>query len=270
MTSEPEGTGALSADSSGGVQAGPSAGTCRIETAENFGLRFAIKHGAFPCREDLMNKNWLASCLAIALCAVGAILALRFTDREQVSDLTHRIETGSDALRFTLPPLEHVANMELTDRDVAVLLREAIEENSADAANTPAGSKRAEHLSNQPVQPTATQPDRPGARISGNLIDVNFDLATLNGAAPTGLEFRKRVTVNGSNVGQATIRVGSGSALFISRDDLRGLLAATERADLLEDVASASGEPFIGFDEIRRKGLNLRYDAAGDQILISG
>ena len=42
------------------------------------------------------------------------------------------------------------------------------------------------------------------------------------------------------------------------------LAASAELANSL-----ASGETFIGFDEVRATGLKLRYDAASDRIVIS-
>jgi hypothetical protein len=72
------------------------------------------------------------------------------------------------------------------------------------------------------------------------------------------------------DAGPATILIGGGSALSISREDLRTLLSAARRADLVETLATGENQPFVRFDEVRRAGLNLRYDAAADRILISG
>jgi hypothetical protein len=64
--------------------------------------------------------------------------------------------------------------------------------------------------------------------------------------------------------------VGAGSALNMASEDLRTLLSAAKRVDLVESLAAGAQQPFVGFDEVRQKGLNLRYDAVSDRILISG
>ena len=100
-------------------------------------------------------------------------------------------------------------------------------------------------------------------------MDVSFDLAQPRISDRAALEVRKGVRFNGADAGQATIRVGTGSALFIASDDLRALLSAARRVDLADRLTSGAERPFVGFDEIRQAGVNLRYDAASDQIVIS-
>jgi len=102
----------------------------------------------------------------------------------------------------------------------------------------------------------------------GGLLSVNFDLADPAGSDRAVVDTRKNVRINGVEAGSAAIRVTSGSALFIARDDLRSLLTSSGHKDLAARVAS-SGAAFASFDEIRRLGFGLRYDPVTDRILVS-
>ena len=182
---------------------------------------------------------------------------------------------ASESVRILLPPVEEVAIDELTERDMAVLLRE---DSKADAAEQ------------EPVQDTEIAqhdlpPDAPaslaaavaamppgGEATSGTvqLAAVRFDLAQADRLGGTALDVRKAVRFNGTPAGSATIRVGNGSALFIASGDLRDLLVAAQRSDLADNLSGSGEEAFVGFDEARRFGLGLSYDPLSDQIHISG
>jgi hypothetical protein len=102
----------------------------------------------------------------------------------------------------------------------------------------------------------------------GGLLALDFDLADQSTADRSPVEFRKSISFNGNDAGQATIRVGAGSTLFIASEDLRDLLARAQRSDLAERLSYGS-QSFVGFDEIRQSGLSLRYDAVSDRLLLS-
>jgi hypothetical protein len=113
----------------------------------------------------------------------------------------------------------------------------------------------------------------PAGRRNSGLLAIDFNLADPS-SATTGddssgpIEARKGVRLDGVDVGTTAIRITSGSALFIARDDLRGLLSASGRIDLSERIASGSAA-FVSFDEIRRLGFGVRYDPITDRILVS-
>lgn len=94
---------------------------------------------------------------------------------------------------------------------------------------------------------------------------LEFDLAN-EGGSP--VELRKPVRLNGADAGSATIRVGADSALAISAGELSMLLARAGRGDLSRQI-NGLGEGYVGFEELRRLGIDLRYDAAADRIAIA-
>jgi len=153
------------------------------------------------------------------------------------------------------------------DLAAAAILPEALESTEPKAAGAAtAGETTSRTLSLQQFGTPRPSP----ANKSDGLLDVSFDLSRPDLLDRSSLDVRKAVRFNGADAGQATIRVGAGSLLFIASEDLRRLLSAAERVDLADRLAAASHRPFVGFDEIRRTGLNLRYDAASDRVLISG
>lgn len=83
-------------------------------------------------------------------------------------------------------------------------------------------------------------------------------------------EATKNIRLNGADAGRTTIRVTSGSALFIARNELSDLLEAAGRKDLSAGLAEI-GSPgrFVSFDEMRKLGLGVRYDPVSDRILVS-
>ena len=102
----------------------------------------------------------------------------------------------------------------------------------------------------------------------GGLLAVNFNLADPAGTDSDVVDTRKGVRVDGVDVGSATIRVTSGSALFIAREDFRKLLNSSGHKDLAARVTDGAAA-FASFDEIRRLGFGVRYDPVTDRILVS-
>ena len=111
--------------------------------------------------------------------------------------------------------------------------------------------------------------------IVNGLLPLGFDLAdplrtSSNGAHAAAFDVLKSVRLNGTKMGTATVRIGAGSALYISTVELGGLLEGAGRPDLagrLEELGDTG--PFVSFDQVRRQGLSVRYDAINDRILIS-
>jgi hypothetical protein len=80
----------------------------------------------------------------------------------------------------------------------------------------------------------------------------------------------KNVLVNGTDLGQATIRVTPGATLLIARDEIVALLESTGHADMAKILTAGSpGGRFISFEELRQRGINVRYDAAADRLALS-
>jgi len=106
----------------------------------------------------------------------------------------------------------------------------------------------------------------PRPRAGG--LPIEFDLSARHAAADAGspVEIVKPVEIDGVVAGEATVRVDAGSNLAISADELAGLLARTGYADI---AARLPDGPFVSFEALRSLGLDVRYQAPSDRVLIS-
>lgn len=101
---------------------------------------------------------------------------------------------------------------------------------------------------------------------------VEFDLSGGGPAGVTGsaIELRKAMRVSGVEAGSAAIRVGADSTLAIAVDELRALLERAGHGDLAGRIARrGTSERFVGFEELRRQGIDVRYDAAADRVVVA-
>ncbi len=142
---------------------------------------------------------------------------------------------------------------------------EALAEETAEAA-TPADEDTAELAASRTVEKPA-----PAAAQRGVLLSLQYDLgdpstASIDDAASAPVEIAKLVRVNGADVGRATIRVTSGTTLLIARDEVVSLLETSGHPDMAKIVTAGAPGSFISFEELRRRGMNVRYDAAADRI----
>ena len=169
-------------------------------------------------------------------------------------------------VRIELPPVQPRVLYSISDgilptdpltSDDAPAAPAAPEENQLATIPTPVSSAI---VPLQPVTQATVAPSR--------LLSVNFDLADPAGTDSAAVDTRKNVRVDGVEVGSATIRVTSGSALFIARDDFRALLNTSGHKDLAARV-TGGGAGFASFGEIRRLGFGVRYDPVTDRILVS-
>ena len=69
-------------------------------------------------------------------------------------------------------------------------------------------------------------------------------------------------------MGEATIRVGARSELSIEAAALRRLLTAAGREATARTVGEGD-DGFVGFDELRGQGIDVRYDAAADRVVVA-
>ena len=217
-----------------------------------------------------MNEKGITAGLILALCAVAGAYPFVLS----WGNLGEVRSTGN-VVRIELPPAEKIQVDQLTALDTAVILgtasagrRSLVEAEVAvvsDLATDPAGQAQ-DAVAVMPANPAGiAQADQPYG-----LLDVSYDLSQPSSQSGSALELRKNVRFNGADAGSATIRVGTGSALYIASDDLRTMLVAAQRADLAESLSEGADGSFVGFDQVRQNGLNLRYDPLSDRILISG
>jgi hypothetical protein len=219
-----------------------------------------------------MNRKRVVACMALTLCAPVGVLALYGPHPWPSLNIQASASNSQNYIRIELPPVQIIGLDQSTGFDVA-----AVGQHSAVAIQPGAiGDEllqlapgiEAQDQTRAPAQVRSAPILRPTA--ADGLMDVSFDLAQPRISDRAALEVRKGVRFNGADAGQATIRVGTGSAVFIAIEDLRALLSAARRVDLADRLTSGTERPFVGFDEIRQAGVNLRYDAASDQIVISG
>ena len=218
-----------------------------------------------------MTRKTVVTCVMLTLCTSAGAAALYASSRWSSLEMP-TLAWQSNYVRIELPAVEVVDADKFTELDIAILSGEAVDGTAPQAAlesGSHVGDDAApavETLSHEAVRVAQTAEE---TRLDG-LLAVSFNLAQADVSDRAPLELRKGVRFNGADAGQATIRVGTGSALFIASEDLRTLLSGAQRVDLVERLAADAGQAFVGFDEVRQQGLNLRYDAAADQILISG
>jgi hypothetical protein len=196
----------------------------------------------------------------ILLCAGGIALPLQAL----WSDLPEIFEGYGKApypVRIELPPAPPRVLYSLSDGILP----------DPDAIPTDAAAAATEKIPLAAV----TAPDSPGIDTAqaangapGRLLAVNFDLSDPAGSDSAVVDTRKNVRIDGVEAGTAAIRVTSGSALFIARNDFRNLLNSSGRKDLAARVGGGAAA-FASFDEIRRLGFGVRYDPVTDRILVS-
>lgn len=95
-----------------------------------------------------------------------------------------------------------------------------------------------------------------GRRVLG----VSFDLAAAD--SPDDLQVTKTVRLNGQALGDVNLSIDRQSRLHVSSEDLGHLLPD----NILARFDTDGG--YIGFDELRAGGLDIRYDPLDDVIEI--
>jgi hypothetical protein len=133
-------------------------------------------------------------------------------------------------------------------------------------------SEMAERLADiLPRQPQDTlQPDTTGVAqpSTDGFLAIQFDLGDPDKSTGGGsaIEVRKAVRLNGADAGDARIHIDDSSTLSMARDELDRLLARSGRRELMGQLSSAG--QFIRFEEMRRHGIDVRYDPVSDRVLV--
>jgi hypothetical protein len=208
----------------------------------------------------------------LTLGTAACILALPVTRPWPSSHTRWAPWLDGEYVRIELRPVQFVESGQATDGEAAAKLRKAGNENEFEVPPERAPGFEPAAGPIEPMPAVEQGPSVQGRRptVLDGLLPVSFNLSDPDEPDRSSIQVRKNVRFNGMDAGPATILIGGGSALSISREDLRMLLSAARRADLVETLATGENQPFVRFDEVRRAGLNLRYDAAADRILISG
>jgi hypothetical protein len=213
-----------------------------------------------------VKQKWIVAGLSLTLCAPAVVLAFFGLAPSGILGLALPFPMSRDTIRIELPPVQ-MATADLSADLQAAVLREALDSSVPSASEIEPSLAVATDASGR-EQGMAAKPWL--ASGSDGLLDVTFDLSQTDMLDGSSLDVRKVARFNGADAGQITIRVGAGSALFVASEDLRSLLLEAGRVDLANKLATGSERPFVGFEEVRRAGLNLRYDATSDRILFTG
>lgn len=217
-----------------------------------------------------MIRTGIATWLAV-LGAAGAICLPMATG---VSELTpRRMAAGSGyPVRIVLPEVGPTVALALAQDSASMVEAEAVDELPSDAADPALAA-----LGDAANLAEAQSGPRPAdSKARGDVfLNLDFDLAdpstaSTADAATADVEVAKSVRVNGTDLGQATIRVTPGATVLIARDEVVALLEAAGQENLAAIMTGASSpDGFVSFEEMRRRGLNIRYDAADDHISLS-
>jgi hypothetical protein len=110
---------------------------------------------------------------------------------------------------------------------------------------------------------------------SGDPRMLEYDFASQPGPGQvspraSAIEIRKPLRINGVDSSHAHIRVSASSSLSISTDELSRALAAAGRSAAADQVRYSSRPGgFIGLEELRRQGFDVRFDARADRIMLN-
>jgi hypothetical protein len=172
---------------------------------------------------------------------------------------------GEYPVRVVLPVPP--ASAEDTAEALAADAPQAVDQVPADTAE-PAAADGEALAGDRALAETA----RPALRSGeSGLLPVEFDLADPgafgSGDGGSAIELRKAVRLNGADAGDARIRVSGSSTLSIAREELGRLLARSGQRELVGQMGS--GGQFVSFEEMRRQGIEVRYDPVSDRILVS-
>jgi len=108
----------------------------------------------------------------------------------------------------------------------------------------------------------------PGARQRGApFIPVEFDILTPGAGNESvsreAITVRKAVRMGGKEVGTLPVKVDGDSRLLVDVGDVRDLLIRSGES------ANISGNGLISFGELRRAGVDLRYDPGTDAVVLA-
>jgi len=132
-------------------------------------------------------------------------------------------------------------------------------------SHPPAGNQA--NFSPPNASPPVTSPSKKpvgGSRI----IPVNFSLDRVRNTGEV-IEVRKPVRTNGKLGGLVSLRIVGDTTVLVKSSDLASVLGEGQaRARIGSLGAKADSSGFVDFDALRDAGIDVRYDAARDQVVV--
>ncbi|MGX7952853.1 hypothetical protein ACWPM1_09840 [Tsuneonella sp. HG249] len=109
-------------------------------------------------------------------------------------------------------------------------------------------------------------------RSNSGVLGVIFDISTFGkGAGASGdraVRVQKPLILSGSRLGSVELALGQGSIVSIDRQSLQTLVAGKDE-EVTAALAGFQGER-VTFDELRDRGIGIRYDPLADAVVIAG
>lgn len=193
------------------------------------------------------------TCLSSALLGlvIGVLLSGEILERSEV-------KTPAYVQRASIPPHpeEALARALISSRGELAIAEElpSLSGSSATDLADAVGVPDVADEAGMPAQATVL-PD------GQTLLRINFDLGEASTLSEE-LEISKPIRLNGRALGVASLSIDQQSRLHVSSQDLSDLLPA----DLFARIDT--GTNYIGFDDLRAGGLDVRYDPVTDVIEI--
>jgi len=249
--------------------------------------RLVRKNGAASLRTRTVLRR---SAFLIATLLLAGSLAYAVNSRS--STLATFLPEGSYPLRVSLPDLPEALRNNFTVRedipalaippelavvatpeegDVSIApVQEGLATPAAQPQRSAAGADFLTSFSDlsgapieRPARPSVST--RPAARTpnanDANVLDINYDL--LAGPGSSGaVEISKRLRRGDASLGPLKLQVDRNAGLYASRADLARMLPA--RAAQIDRL---DGD-YLSLSRLREAGVNLRYDAAHDELVL--
>lgn len=134
----------------------------------------------------------------------------------------------------------------------------------------------------EPLQPLADSADQAGGKGLAPIGDKKASnigavkLLRLNYSIESGrdssdaVDIRKAVQANGVDKGKIVLRIKSDSIISVKVDDIISLLGDGVNHEGVESLhASADVGGYADFDSIRAAGIDIRYDAVHDKLVVT-
>ena len=208
------------------------------------------------------RSRWGFAAGMVTACAALALVAT--PDVWRISDA---LFGGADAriaypIRLNLPPPRASQNANSAASSPAAAT--SAEPTERDGTLSPANPDDTTAISDLAGRGRLAVADQEG------VLPLDFDISpgTGNRAPPPGgsqIDTRKAISLNGVDAGSINVRVGRDSRIYLDR---AGLAQALESIDDRTGarIVEGQGQQFLSVDDLRARGLAVRYDPVADRI----
>lgn len=203
------------------------------------------RHSPITDREVLkwLVLSTLATCLALAL---GALVVEKIVSRTPTR------------IALAEVPVEKVAEFGHRDGAFAIALPDAPSDTG-------------------PVEPRRIVPERPAesprtiaevAPETGSVLPIAFSLVQGETAVGGGVGVRKTIALPQGDMTGLTIFIVGDAVIEVERSELARALAAIGAGSETTVLPDAGGNGRLSLDRLRHAGLDLRYDAVRDRLVL--